>query len=141
MRASLSQRLPNGASLLGRIGRSELWERMSRAHVLISTSVREGWGLVVTEANALGTPAVAYAVPGLRDAIQDGRTGLLVAPDPRSLADAITDFLQNARLYQALREDAMRWGERFTWDRTAARLLDVLRRSMAEDLAGRSRTA
>jgi glycosyltransferase involved in cell wall biosynthesis len=141
MRALLSRRLPNGARLLGRLGRSELWERMSRAHVLISTSVREGWGLVVTEANALGTPAVAYAVPGLKDAIRDGRTGILVAPDPQSLADATSDLLQNPLLYQSLRQDAIGWGEQFTWDRTAGKLLEVLHRVIATDPVDNSRTA
>jgi glycosyltransferase involved in cell wall biosynthesis len=141
MRAPLSRRLPDGARLLGRLARSELWERMSRAHVLISTSVREGWGLVVTEANALGTPAVAYGVPGLKDAIRDGRTGKLVAPDPQSLADATGDLLQNPRLYQSLRQEAIRWSGQFTWDRTAGKLLEVLHRVMAADSAGHSRTA
>ncbi len=43
----------------------------------VATSSKEGWGLTVTEANACGTPAIASDVPGLRDAVQDGKTGLL----------------------------------------------------------------
>ena len=52
------------------------------------TSVREGWGLVVTEAARHGTPAVAYRVPGLVDSIEDGITGMLVDPRPFRLAEA-----------------------------------------------------
>ena len=52
---------------------------MSRAHVLLVPGVREGWGLVVTEANAMGTPAMAYDVPGLQDSVINGVTGKLVA--------------------------------------------------------------
>ena len=44
----------------------------------LNTSQGEGWGLCVLEAAALGVPTVAFDVPGLRDAIWDGRTGWLV---------------------------------------------------------------
>src|SRR5207245_2730551 len=52
--------------------------RMSEAHALVMASAREGWGLVVTECNACGTPAVVYDVPGLRDSVRDMETGLVV---------------------------------------------------------------
>ncbi len=51
---------------------------MSRAHIILVPAVREGLGLVVTEANALGTPAVGYDVPGLRDSIRHAKTGINV---------------------------------------------------------------
>ena len=69
--------LPPGAELLGRLSRRELYERMARAHCLLVPSVREGWGLVVVEANAVGTPAVGYDVRGIRDSIRPGETGVL----------------------------------------------------------------
>ena len=56
---------------------------MAEAHVLLMTSVREGWGLVVTEANACGTPAVVYNVPGLRDSVRNEETGLRIARSSR----------------------------------------------------------
>lgn len=40
-------------------------------------SLVEGWGLVVTEAAARYTPAIGFDVPGLRDSIEDGVTGVL----------------------------------------------------------------
>src|SRR5262249_2405639 len=45
---------------------------LRRAHFLVHTSVREGWGLNVIEANAMGTPAVVYPVGGLVDSTLDG---------------------------------------------------------------------
>src|SRR5256885_167117 len=88
LRLSISLRsLPQDAELLGHVSRTELYERMARAHCLLVPSVREGWGLVVTEANAVGTPAVGYDVPGLRDSIHAGETGLLAeAGNPAALA-------------------------------------------------------
>ncbi len=67
---------------------------MSRAHALLVTSVREGWGLVVTEAASVGTPSIGYDVPGLRDSIP-ASGGLLVAPTPRSLASRIVEETPN----------------------------------------------
>ena len=59
---------------------------MARAHCLLVPSVREGWGLVVVEANAVGTPAGRLRRPGIRDSIRTGETGVLVAAgDPEAL--------------------------------------------------------
>jgi glycosyltransferase involved in cell wall biosynthesis len=82
---------PPGVSFLGRLSREELQERLARAHVLVATSVREGWGLNVSEAAACGTPSIGYAVPGLVDSIA-ASGGALVAPGPEALGTALLDF-------------------------------------------------
>src|SRR5262249_21958238 len=83
--ARLRECAGDGVELLGSVSRRERDERMNRAHALIATSVREGWGLVVSEAAAVGTGAVADAVPGLiGSAAATG--GRLVAPTVRALA-------------------------------------------------------
>jgi glycosyltransferase involved in cell wall biosynthesis len=126
MRELLEARLPQGAELLGRVQRAELLERMGRAHVLLVTSIREGWGLVVTEANASGTPAVAYDVPGLRDSVRHGETGILVQPGPGHAAAAIGELLDDEVRYHRLQAEALGWGAACTWDRTAEALLGLL---------------
>ena len=45
---------------------------------IVTTSIREGWGITILEANACGIPSIAYDVPGLRESIIDGKTGLIV---------------------------------------------------------------
>jgi glycosyltransferase involved in cell wall biosynthesis len=87
----LQERAPQGVSFLGRVGRDELLERLARAHVLVATSVREGWGLNVSEAAACGTPSIGYRVAGLVDSI-DASGGALVDPSPQALAAALGDF-------------------------------------------------
>jgi glycosyltransferase involved in cell wall biosynthesis len=82
---------PRGVAFLGRVARNELRERLARAHVLVATSVREGWGLNVSEAAACGTPAIGYSVPGLVDSV-GASGGALVAPNPTALAGALVDF-------------------------------------------------
>jgi glycosyltransferase involved in cell wall biosynthesis len=82
---------PASVEFLGRIGHRELRERLARAHVLVTTSVREGWGLNVSEAAACGTPAIGYAAPGLADSIE-ASGGALVEPSPDALAQALREF-------------------------------------------------
>jgi glycosyltransferase involved in cell wall biosynthesis len=80
-----------GVTFLGRVGREELLERLARAHVLVATSVREGWGLNVSEAAACGTPSIGYDVPGLVDSVQ-ASGGAVVAPTPAALAARLREF-------------------------------------------------
>jgi glycosyltransferase involved in cell wall biosynthesis len=101
-------RIAAQVEFLGHVSPAEKHQRMAQAHVLAMASAREGWGLVVLEANACGTPAVVYDVPGLRDSVVNGETGLLVSASPEALASSLvrlwTDPLLRERLGQAARE-------------------------------------
>jgi glycosyltransferase involved in cell wall biosynthesis/O-antigen/teichoic acid export membrane protein len=124
LEAELAESLPADASLLGRVSRSELYNRMARAHCLLVPSVREGWGLVVIESNSVGTPAVGYDVPGLRDSIGAGQTGeLATASNPEGLAHAAVCLLADAPRYARTREAALNWAGHFSWHATAASLM------------------
>jgi len=92
---------------------------LARASLIVMASVREGWGLVVTEGNILGTPAVVYDRPGLRDSTIHERTGLVTTPDPASLARGIVRVLSDPGLYERLRAGALEWAEGFTWERAS----------------------
>ncbi|MBV8281895.1 MAG: glycosyltransferase family 4 protein [Candidatus Eremiobacteraeota bacterium] len=121
-----SQRV-GGVEFLGHIDDVQRRQRMGTADMLLVTSVREGWGLVVTEANAVGTPAAGYDVAGLRDSIKPGQ-GLLVPPgDARALGTAVADLLLDrgalAHMAARARADAAYYG----WDRTYAEFVDALR--------------
>lgn len=73
---------------LGRVPTEQKLDRLARAHALLVTSVREGWGLVVTEAAALGTPSIGYDIPGLRDSLL-ASGGVIVPPTVVDLAAAV----------------------------------------------------
>lgn len=103
---------------LGRISKAEKIALMQRAHLIAHTSVKEGWGLVVTEAASQGTPAVVYDADGLRDSVRHGRTGLVTAPDPAHLAEAIVNLLTNHTLYEKLRRNAWEWSKEITFERS-----------------------
>jgi glycosyltransferase involved in cell wall biosynthesis len=103
----------------GRVPSSEKYRLMAGAHSLLMTSVREGWGLVVSEANACGTPAIVYDVPGLRDSVRDESTGLVVPPRPRSLCDAMIRLTNDSELYRRLTAEGQGWSATFSFDETA----------------------
>lgn len=104
---------------LGHVSTAEKYRLMGESHALLMTSVREGWGLVVTEANACGTPALVYDVPGLRDSVRDGVTGLIVPPRPDRLAAAMLRITTDAGLYAALSEEGRRWSQALSIDSAA----------------------
>jgi glycosyltransferase involved in cell wall biosynthesis len=91
-------------------------QRMAEAHALLMASVREGWGLVVTECNSCGTPAVVYDVPGLRDSVRHLESGLVVSPHPRCLADGMHQMVNDPNLYRRLRDEARRWSRTLTYE-------------------------
>jgi len=120
--------LEPAVTLPGRVSEQVKSDLLSRAWLTVAPSVAEGWGLTVLEANMLGTPAVAYDVPGLRDSVRDGRTGWLVPPDGR-LSTALMGALDELgdpvrRRYFA--DQAQAWASRFSWDSSADRLGCVL---------------
>lgn len=105
---------------------------VSSAHLHVSASRFEGWGLSVIEAAALGVPTLAYDVDGLRDAIRDGETGWLVGGGELlvDVADRALKELSDPRRRAELAAACRRWSALFTWagsgERMAALLADEL---------------
>jgi glycosyltransferase involved in cell wall biosynthesis len=116
-----------GTRYFGRLGNAERRELMTKAWVHVNPSVREGFGLNVVEANAFGIPSVAYDVPGLRDSIKDGETGLLVETgNIESLGRSLTRLLEDHVLRIKLGENALEYAGRFSWDKAADEFLRTL---------------
>ena len=107
--ADLRQDTPVGVTFLGRLSRVELVDRLARAHVLVATSVREGWGLNVSEAAACGTPSIGYRVPGLVDSVE-ASGGLLVEPTSAALGAALRDLFAG-RVQLRPRPSTVSWSE------------------------------
>lgn len=102
-------------------------EELRRAHFLLHASVREGWGLNVIEANAMGTPAVVYPVAGLVDSTVDGQTGWVVASEtPQALAATVRSVLQQPEWYAKCRQQAWRRAHEFQWSVVLPKVCDWL---------------
>jgi glycosyltransferase involved in cell wall biosynthesis len=111
--------------LPGRVEDGELVEWYRRAWVVASTSLREGWGMTLTEAAACGTAAVATAIAGHTDAVVHGESGLLVE-SPDDLAGALERILTDEVLRNRLARGALSRARWFTWGATARRSLEAL---------------
>lgn len=99
---------------------------LSRAHFLLVPSIREGWGQVVIQANAFGTPSIGYDVPGLRDSILNGKTGILVK-NQMEMAKIVTGLWQGDKAYyRELCENARNWATNFSWEKTRKEFLEYL---------------
>jgi glycosyltransferase involved in cell wall biosynthesis len=112
----------------GFVSDAERDELVGSARVCVCPSVKEGWGITVIEANALGTPVVATDAPGLRDAVRPGETGILVADaGPQAfaarMAEAIARVLSDDALAARLSAAARSWARRFDWDASARRMV------------------
>jgi glycosyltransferase involved in cell wall biosynthesis len=122
LEASLRAEAPDGVAFLGRLSERDKYAHLARAHALLVTSVREGWGLVVSEAAAVGTPSIAYDVAGLRDSVRAGR-GVLVPEDPGSLAEAVRYWVPR---FRARPPAPLPHGGAHDWDTVASAVLDAL---------------
>ncbi len=112
-------------SLPGYLPEEALIDLYRRAWVVASTSLREGWGMTVTEAGACGTPSVASRISGHEDAVQDGLSGLLV-DDVGGMVAGLDAVLGDEVLRKRLGIGAQEHAAQYTWDATAARALAAL---------------
>jgi glycosyltransferase involved in cell wall biosynthesis len=107
----------------GRISDDELVAAYRRARLVASASISEGWGMTLTEAAACATPSVATDIAGHRDAVVDGRSGLLATTDDE-LAGLLVEAMGSR--WDQLSAGALTAATRFNWDRTAAEAFRIL---------------
>ncbi|MDJ0664799.1 MAG: glycosyltransferase [Acidimicrobiia bacterium] len=108
------------------VDRSRLAAFYQAADAVIVPSRSETFGLVAAEAQSCGTPVVAAAVGGLPYIIEDGKSGLLVdGHDPVDYAAALDRVLTDDDLAATLSAGALDHSERFSWDATVSRFLEL----------------
>lgn len=102
---------------LGRISDDEVKALYSRARICIIGSEKEGWGLAAMEAQSYGCPVVAFNVPGIKDSVVIGDTGILVKfGDTSSMADALNDLSSNVEKLEVMGKNAIRRSKEYSWE-------------------------
>jgi glycosyltransferase involved in cell wall biosynthesis len=115
----------------GYVSEEEKIRLLRRVSFVVNTSSKEGWGLTVIEANACRTMVLGSDVPGLRDAIQDGTTGLLYRyGDIPELTRSILRLLSDEALRDRLAEAAYTWSLTFEWGRVAESTVALLEQAI-----------
>ncbi len=100
----------------GFVSEKKKFELISKSHLLINPSIKEGWGLVVIEGAILGVPTVGFNSAGLRDSIINNQTGILCKHNsPTDMAEQVIKLLDNQRLYNRMCANAIKWSRKFNW--------------------------
>jgi D-inositol-3-phosphate glycosyltransferase len=108
------------------VPREELPQWYRAADLVVVPSYSESFGLVALEAQACGTPVIATAVGGLRTAVADGISGVLVdGHDPKAWSSVISRLLQEPQRRVLLSIGAVEHASHFGWDVTARGTLDI----------------
>ncbi len=104
---------------------------LQSSHLLIHTSVREGFGLVVTEANSQGTPAIVYDSPGLRDVVINNINGLQIPKgDVKKMAYKIIEVFKDKKKYNYLVKKSIEYSKRFDWQKITEQSFNLIRSLM-----------
>jgi glycosyltransferase involved in cell wall biosynthesis len=114
---------------LGKVSKEQKIELMQKSHIISVTSVKEGWGLIVTEANSQGTPAVVYDIDGLRDSVRHNETGIIARENtPEGLAEGIVSLLRDSEKYARMRNNAWRWSQEFDFEKSYLSVLNQIKK-------------
>lgn len=105
---------------LGSLSEKDKIDYLSHSIFVVMPSRFEGWGIVAIEAQACGKPVIGTDIPGLKDAVRHGITGLLVKPeDPVSLRNAINELISDEGKREKLSLEGRKWAKNFKWDKIA----------------------
>ena len=120
-------RLEERVSFTGALAEKEKDEQLRQAHFLLHTSLQEGWGLNVIEANAMGTTTVVYPVAGLMESTLHDETGIVAgAETPEAMADSILEIAKSPEKYARLRVNAWNRSKTLQWNQVLPAACDWL---------------
>ena len=123
-------------TFLAPTSREHLSDLYRAADVTMVPSHSESFGLVAVESQACGTPVIAAKVGGLRTAVADNVSGVLIdGHDPRHYAQAIARLADNPQRLDELALGAVSHAASFGWEQTTAGLLDTYRAAIADQRA------
>jgi glycosyltransferase involved in cell wall biosynthesis len=122
----------------GRVTEEDKHRLLCAAWLLLHPALIEGWGIVVAEAAIRGTPAVGFDVPGLRDSVVNGQTGLLVGTEGE-FASAWASLALNHQARVAMAEAARERAERLHWSLAIEGFAQVADDALARPARGKGR--
>lgn len=118
--------LENAVTFFGYVDEKKKIKLYQKAHFLLHTSIREGFGLVVIEANSQGTPALTYNTPGLRDVVKNKVNGFTFPKTGYALIADKCVTLYNSQEYKQLVQSSIQSSKKYNWDKITHQSLQLL---------------
>ena len=101
----------------GRLSDNAVKVVYEKSKICLLGTEKEGWGFVAMEAQSFGCPVIAFDVPGIRDSVVDGKTGLLVKfGDVPAMTDALKRLTTDENLLLELSSAATKRSKEFEWE-------------------------
>ncbi len=101
----------------GYVSEKKKLELLSRSWALLFPSIREGWGIPITEAGCVGTPCVAFNSPGIREAVKYGKAGYLCTENTsEGLAKQMRIVVVDRDIYSDIQQKAYMYSSQFQWE-------------------------
>ena len=108
---------------MGQIENEKVPQYLAIGDCFVLPSLKEGFGIAILEAQAVGLPVIATNVGGIPDIIKDGKTGILVpARNPEAIAKAIFKIYSQLSFAQKLVQNAKANLENYNWDKIAQKV-------------------
>lgn len=119
-------------SFEGWVSEDEKAEMLAKSWIFVTASEREGFGISALEAEMSGTPVVAFAVGGLKEAVKDGYSGILLREgDIDGFARGVDRLLSDDELRKSMSKNGIEYGKRFDPNK-AIRTIDKMVRSASK---------
>jgi glycosyltransferase involved in cell wall biosynthesis len=119
------KKLENNVVFHGYVSEERKIKLLQESWIMVIASMKEGWGLVILEANACGTPAIAFNVSGICEAIENSKSGLLV-DNEGEFVETTCMLLRDHDLRSRLSIGAIERSKAFNWEIAAAQTLHIL---------------
>ncbi len=121
-------KIENNIKFWSYVSEEKKQDLLTRAHILLMPSAKEGWGLTIHEAGARGTPAIVYDVPGLREVVKDNVNGFICKENSaKELAKNAKELLENKDLYERLQKGAIAERNKHSWEDTVNQFLNIIK--------------
>lgn len=125
--------ISQNTKFFGFVTNEEKVELLSKSYIAVNTSMKEGWGITNIEANACGTPVLSANVPGLRDSVKEGVSGMLYKyGDINELARKLIKFIEKDELQKSLFNGSIKWASEFSWESSAKKMVELCNKVIAE---------
>lgn len=107
----------------GYVSEEDKLDLISRSHVLVFPSIREGWGIPITEAGCVGTASIVFNSPGISEAVNYGKAGYVTDSNTvTGLYKQMKRVIENTSEYEEIRREAYKFSSQFKWEEVGEKL-------------------